>query len=488
MSSARQRSRQRKRHWGKLAVTVPSAARLFKSPKPEEWNKQSMATEIVMPNMGFDTQEARLIEWLKQPGDAVKKGDLIAVIESDKANVELESVAAGVLLEQLAPPGAEVPVGAVIARIGAPEEMQRLPVPVPAVVPEISPIARKLADDNNIDLAQVQGSGPRGRIMKEDVEAAMAAKTPSSALPVPRGRSEEGAVLALPKVRKAAREAGIDLAEIPATGQNGITTMTDLQNYLQARIAPKAAPVAPAPTAAAAEPKVAAPVTPPTREGATAIPLSRIRQVIGKRMVESKREAPHFYVTGEFDLEGALKRLQTMPEPRPGINDLIQYLTVQTLQRVPELNATFEEETVYQYSAVNLAIAVAREEDLITPVLQGAQRFSLQGMAQEGKALIQRTRANRLQPDDLQGGTFTISNLGIVRQVDQFVAIINPPQVAILAVGAVKQRPVVIDGGLHIRHTVHLTLSGDHRAVDGAHLGRFMAAFQTELDNFSQGK
>lgn len=449
-----------------------------------------MATEIVMPNMGFDTQEARLIEWLKQPGDTVKKGELIAVIESDKANVELESVASGILLEQLATAGAEVPVGAVIARIGASgERPPRTPAPAAAspaaAVAEISPIARKLAFDNNIDLAQLQGSGPRGRIMKEDVEAAMAAKISS---PAAREGSSDGAPLALPKVRKAAREAGINLAAVPATGQHGITTMTDLQNYLQARTAPKAAPAVPTPTVSTPTPVVAAPVTAPTREGATAIPLSRIRQIIGKRMVESKREAPHFYVAGEFDLEAALKRLQTLPDPRPGLNDLIQYLTVQTLQRVPELNATFEEETIYQYSAINLAIAVAREEGLITPVLHGAARFSLQGMAQEGKALIQRARANRLQPDDLQGGTFTISNLGIVRQVDQFVAIISPPQVAILAVGAVKPRPVVIDGGLHIRHTVHLTLSGDHRAVDGAHLGRFMAAFQTELDNFSQGK
>lgn len=438
-----------------------------------------MATEIVMPNMGFDTQEARLIEWLKQPGDTVKKGDLIAVIESDKANVELESVAAGVLLELLATPGAEVPVGAVIARIGAPEEVQRSPVPTAAAAVEISPIARKLAADNNIELAQVQGSGPRGRIMKEDVEALLAA-SPTPALQL-GGGSGDGALLALPKVRKAARDAGINLAEVPATGQNGVTTMTDLQNYRQAQTAPK-------PAAVVATPAVTTPTSAPVREGATAIPLSRIRQIIGKRMVESKREAPHFYVTGEFDLEAALKRLQSMSEPRPGLNDLIQYLTVQTLQRVPELNATFEEETVYQYSAINLAIAVAREEGLITPVLRGAERFSLQGMAQEGKALIQRARANRLQADDLQGATFTISNLGIIPQVDQFVAIISPPQVAILAVGTVKQRPVVVDGGLHIRHTVHLTLSGDHRAVDGAHLGRFMAGFQTELDNFSQGK
>ena len=449
-----------------------------------------MATEIVMPNMGFDAQESRLIEWLKQPGDAVKKGDLLAVIESDKANVELESVASGILLEQLVSAGVDVPVGQVIARIGTPEERSKpasaAPAATPSTVPaEISPIARKLAADNNVDLAQVQGSGPRGRIMKEDVEAAMAAKTPS---PTARGGRDGGAILALPKVRKAARDAGVDLAVVPATGPNGVTTMRDLETYRQAQAAPQPAPVAPAPTVATPATRPTPPATAPTRDGATAIPLSRIRQIIGKRMVESKREAPHFYVTGEFDLEAALKRLQTLPEPRPGLNDLIQYLTVQTLQRVPELNATFEDETVYQYSAINLAIAVARDEGLITPVLQGAQRFSLQGMAQEGKALIQRARSNRLQPDDLQGATFTISNLGIIPQVDQFVAIISPPQVAILAVGTVKQRPVVIDGGLHIRHTVHLTLSGDHRAVDGAHLGRFMAAFQTELDNFSQGK
>ena len=455
-----------------------------------------------MPNLGFDTQAARLIEWLKQPGETVKRGDLLAVIESDKANVELESVAAGILLEQLVVAGDEAAVGAVIARVGtAAEAKQVATAPSPVTVSatavaatttasvEVTPIARKLAADNAVDLAGVQGSGPRGRIMKEDVEAAMAAVPQSSEQP-----ATGNGLLALPKVRKAAREAGVDLAVVPASGPNGITTAGDLQNYLagQAAAVPPMAPVIAAPAVAPAPvvaPQVATiPTAPATRAGATAIPLSRIRQIIGKRMVESKREAPHFYVSGEFDLEAALARLKTMADGGPGVNNLIQYLTVQSLGRVPELNATFEEETIYQYSSVNLAVAVAREADLITPVLHGAERFSLQGLSSESRALIGRARANRLQPDDLQGGTFTISNLGIVRQVDQFVAIINPPQVAILAVGAVKQRPVVIDGGLHIRHTVHLTLSGDHRAIDGAHLGRFMAAFQTELDNFSQGK
>lgn len=450
-----------------------------------------MATEIVMPNLGFDTQAARLIEWLKQPGEPVERGDLLAVIESDKANVELESVAAGVLLEQLVAAGDEAAVGAVIARVGTAAEAQPTPsasAPTPpassAAPAEVSPIARKLAADSGVDLAQVQGSGPRGRIMKEDVAAALAATPPASGMDATAAE-----LLALPKVRKAAREAGVDLALVPATGPHGVTTAADLQRYL----AQPAAPATPAPepvtqTPASTPEPALAPSAPATRAGATAISLSRIRQIIGKRMVESKREAPHFYVSGEFDLEAAVVRLKTMADGGPGINNLIQYLTVQTLQRVPELNATFEEETIYQYSSVNLAIAVAREADLITPVLHGAERYSLQGMSSESRELIGRARANRLQPNDLQGGTFTISNLGIVRQVDQFVAIINPPQVAILAVGAVKQRPIVINGGLHVHHTVHLTLSGDHRAIDGAHLGRFMAAFQTELDNFSQGK
>lgn len=455
-----------------------------------------MATDIIMPNLGFDTQSARLIEWLKQPGDRVQKGEILAVIESDKANVELESIAAGVLLEQRVAAGAEADVGAVIARIGQAAEMTPAhstpetanPTPAATQAVDVSPLARKLAEENNVNLATVQGSGPRGRITKEDIETILASRPTSppliggrvgegvSVLPAMRGG---GRVLALPKVRKAAREAGVNLTDVQATGLNGVTTLADLQTYIQAKtpvVTPAAPPeVKPAPQA-------------PAREGVQVIPLSRVRQVIGKRLGESKREAPHFYVTGEFDLEAALKRLNSLPEPRPGINDLIQYVSVQTLRRVPALNATFEGETLYQYDAINLAIAVARDEGLLTPVLHGAERFSLQGMAQEGRKLIERARANRLQPDDLQGGTFTISNLGVIRQVDQFVAIINPPQVAILAVGAVKPRPVVIDGGMHIRHTVHLTLSGDHRAVDGVHLGKFMVAFQTELDNFSQGQ
>lgn len=418
-----------------------------------------MTTDIVMPNLGFDTQTARLIEWLKQPGDSVTKGEIIAVIESDKANVELESAAGGVVLELLAKADEEVAIGAVIARVGQADAVSAsAPVVDPARASETksSPVAKRVASESNVDLAQIAGSGPQGRVMRSDVEAFVEREVPPA--------NGAGTVLALPKVRKAAREAGLDLHQITPTGPCGNITLADLNAHQAALAAPQL-----------------------EAEGERKIPLSRVRQIIGQRLGDSKREAPHFYVTGEFDLEAALARLKSIPAPQPGLNDLIQYLTVQTLRRVPALNATFKDGQLIQYDAVNLAIAVAREDGLITPVVRGAERFSLTGLAQESKPLIKRARDNRLQPDDLQGGTFTISNLGVVRQVDQFTAIINPPQVAILAVGAVKPRPVVINGGLHVRHTVHLSLSGDHRAIDGMDLGQFMAVFQEEVDYFSQG-
>jgi len=220
----------------------------------------------------------------------------------------------------------------------------------------------------------------------------------------------------------------------------------------------------------------------PIPEGGRDIPLTRTRKTIGERLSKSMREAPHFYVSGEFDIDAAMRKL-------PGktrVNDLIQYLTVQTLLRVPELNATYADDRLTQYEHVHLGIAIALEDGLLTPVLPHAERLSLLGIADESRALIERARSKHLRADDLQGATFTISNLGVIKQVERFTAVINPPQVAILAVGTVKPRALVVDGGLHIRNTVYLTLSGDHRAVDGMHLARFMATFQDQLDTMSR--
>ncbi len=427
-----------------------------------------MATDIVLPNAGFDTQEARIIEWLVKPGDHVNKGDVIAVIESDKANVELESIASGIVLEVLYPVDMDVPVGATIARIGSADER---PSPAkPAESPpisaaparedaRISPLARRMAAQNQVDPAALAGSGPRGRVTREDVERHL--KSVNGRHPI----------LALPKVRRAARAAGIDLAMVSSTGRDGHITLADVQAYQGVK--------QPAPEVRQAS-------APAPREGVTEIPISRMRQTIASRLQKSAQDAPHFYVTGEFDLEAALARLASMPEPRPKVNDLIQYLTVRTLMQVPELNATFEDGHLYRHESVNLAIAVARDDGLLTPVVHGADRFSLEGLMKESRAVIGRARENRLQPTDLSGGTFTISNLGMVKQVDHFTAVINPPQVAILAVGTVKQRPVIINGGFHARHTVHMTVSGDHRVVDGMNLARFLAVLQQEFDTFAR--
>jgi pyruvate dehydrogenase E2 component (dihydrolipoamide acetyltransferase) len=383
----------------------------------------------------------------------VARGEIIAIVESDKANVELESAASGILLETLFEPDTEIKVGTVIARVGQPEE-GRSSFPTPSTrspAPDISPVAKRLAEERGVDLSRVVGSGRGGRVMREDVEALLKP-------------GKDGRVRALPKVRKAAREAGIDLALVPATGAHGQVTLDDLAQYQRAH-APAATP---APT--------------PEIEGRREIALSRARRTIGERLSRSMREAPHFYVSGEFDVTDALRAL-------PGkirINDLLLYLTAQTLLRVPELNATYEDDRLFRYDHVHLGIAVALEDGLLTPVLRHAERYSLQGIADESRSLIERAREKRLRPDDLQGGTFTVSNLGVVKQVERFTAVINPPQVGILAVGTVKERPVVIDGGLHIRSTVYLTVSGDHRAVDGMHLARFLAVFQEQLTAFSK--
>ncbi len=425
-----------------------------------------MATDIVMPNLGFDTQSGQVIEWYKQPGDPVQKGEPLALVEADKANVDLESIASGVLLETLVPLDVDIDIGTVIARIGTQAEYDSSSAQLVSATPQIaaklgrsplesrvSPVAKRLAEANNVDLQGVVGSGTRGRITREDVEAHLTSEIPQTNAGIP---------MALPKVRKAAHEAGIALVELGITDRP--ITFADLEAFQQQQSAPEQPPAA-------------------QREGVQITSLSRMRQTIARRMVVSKQTAPHFYVTGEFDLTDALDRLQ---DHKAKVNDLLQYLTVQALLAVPELNATFEDDVLYLHDHINLAIAVALDTGLMTPVLHKASHFSLSGLAERSRDLVKRTRAGKLQPEEMRGGTFTISNLGVIPQVQHFTAIINPPQVAILAVGTVKQRPVMIDGGLYARHTVHMTLSGDHRVVDGMHLGRFMAAFQTALDHFIQ--
>ncbi len=478
--------------------------------------------EVVLPNMGFGMEEGKLLSWLKQPGDSVRKGEAIAEVESDKANVELEAVVDGVLDAILIPADQVVPVGTVLARIrtGVSAGAASPAAPTPAAAPaapaapasaepsdrgqKVSPVAQRLASEHGIDLAAVTGTGTDGRITREDVQAVIDGAQANG--------NHAGKVLTAPAVRKLARDNGIDLTTVRATGHEGRIRREDVEALLHAPAAafaaapPAAAVVQPAPASlspsaipaaaqsaiptdtsaaalAAARP-LGAPV-PATLVSAQAgrreIPITPMRQAIARHLAQTAQEAPHFYTSAELDFTGAIAAL-----PKGiGVNTLILYLTIQTLHAQPELNATYENGRLYQYDHVHMAVAVALPNGLIAPVLQRADDYSLAGLADRSRDLIERTRANKLKPDELSGGTFSVSNLGIVKQIDRFTALINAPQVAILAVGAAKPRPLVIDGGLHIRMTAHLTLSADHRIIDGMLAARFLEAFDAKLQAFN---
>jgi pyruvate dehydrogenase E2 component (dihydrolipoamide acetyltransferase) len=431
-------------------------------------------TEIVMPNLGFDAKEARLVEWLKEPGDTVSRGEAIALVESDKADVELESVAEGVLLERLVEEDTVVDVGSVIARVGSageePGETDSSAVPADTDAAASAGTAQEPAGGT-----EEGGDTPSRR----GVTAGDAVK-PHLDADAPNGRdvSTSGSVKALPKVRKRARELGVTLSALTPGGAGGVITMQDVE----------AAAGAGSPEARGGEHASSGPARPtgPSRGESTgeSTPLSRTRKVIAERMTQSMQEAPHFYVSGELDVGDALTRLPATAR----VNDLLLYVTTRALSRVPAVNATFDGSVIHRAAGVDLSIAVATEEGLLTPTLPGADTLTFEDLAGQSRSLIERARANRLKREDLKPGTFTISNLGINKLVDTFTAVINPPQVAILAAGAVKQRPVAREGGLHLRHTVHLTMSGDHRVVDGMDLARFLEAFQDELDRFGGGE
>jgi pyruvate dehydrogenase E2 component (dihydrolipoamide acetyltransferase) len=428
--------------------------------------------EVVLPNLGFGMEEGRLIAWLKQPGVTLRKGEAIAEIESDKTNVELEAVADGVLDEILVAADTVVPVGTVLARIrpaGSGEISPPVPAPkveqistAPIADIQASPLARRMAQEHGIDLDKVQGTGREGRILREDIEALIASRSNGSALKP----------LAAPATRKLAQDYGIDLSQIRGTGREGRITRADVEARLSAASTLASADSVPSATAQ--------PVATVSGER-TEVALSQMRKTIARRLSQSMQETPHFYVSGELDFTDALK---TLPK-EIGLNNLLLYLTVKALKDVPELNATFEEGHLYHYPQVNLAMAVALPNGLLTPVLRGADDFSLSGLASRARDLVSRAREGRLKPDDLQGGTFTISNLGVVKQIDHFTAIINPPQVGILAIGAVKERSLVMNGGLHIRTTAYLTVSADHRIVDGLVSARFIEAFDKHLQAFT---
>jgi pyruvate dehydrogenase E2 component (dihydrolipoamide acetyltransferase) len=410
-----------------------------------------MAELITMPKLGFDMAEGTLVEWVKHAGDEIAKGDIIAIIETDKANVEVTSFQAGVLRQLLIEEGTSVPVGDPIAVIGSADE--------------------------EINLAELGAKEAAAPEEKEEEVTAEVSEEEEAAPPAPTAE-EEGRVSASPVARRMAEELGIDLDQVQGSGPGGRIIKRDIQEHLKEREkAPERAPTPPIPT----------PAYEPAGEEYHVEPLSPMWQTIGRRMTESKQQAPHFYVTIEVDMEGAMALRQQLNAMLPedekiSVNDLIVKAAAVALKDFPNLNASSAGKEIHIHNRINIGIAVARETGLLTTVVKDCDQKPVTQIAREARELIGRARAGRMRPEDMLGGTFTVSNLGMF-DVEDFVAIINPPQAAILALGAVKRIPVVNENGeLTVGTRLKATISADHRVTDGAEAARFLQAFKAVLE------
>ena len=405
-----------------------------------------MANIVEMPKLGFDMAEGKLITWVKAENESVEKGDVLAEIETDKATVEVESSFSGVVLKHLIAEGDALPIGepiAVIADVGEEVDLEALlgesgqskgssksvkPVAEPTVQEKTkaeinekkisgdfikaSPVAKRFAEENALDLAQVVGSGPDGRIVKRDVEKAFA---------------------------------------------SGLPDRTEIQEK--------------------------ASVIPGKEE---IFEVSKLRAAIGKRMQESRRNIPHFYITASYDVAEMLKTRKQMnedllKEEQISVNDFIIRAAALALRDFPNLNASINEIEITRHGNINVGIAVAVDNGLLTVVVKNADRKPLQQISLEASEMVQRVKAGKVHQDDIEGSTFTISNLGMFN-IEDFVAIINPPEVAILAVGSAQEVPVVKEGEMEIGWRMKVTLSADHRITDGAEAARFMQHLRLFLE------
>jgi pyruvate dehydrogenase E2 component (dihydrolipoamide acetyltransferase) len=417
-----------------------------------------MAELINMPKLGFDMREGKLGEWVKKEGEAVGQGEIIAIIETDKASVEVPAFRSGVLHKILVPAGESVPIGTPIAVIGEAGEQVDLaalgvtPTAAPAAAPTPAPVEAR----------------------------------PAAAVPVEEAAppAEGGRLAASPVALRMAGELGIDLRKVKGSGPGGRIIKRDIEAYLAAQ--DQAARAAKAAAPAPVTPPMAIPSYEPTPGGYRAVPLTGMRQTIGRRMVESKTTMPHFYVTVDVDMAAAMAlRSQLnalLPEERKiSVNDFVIKAAALALRRFPNLNATFAGDEIRIHDQVNIGIAVAREAGLVVTVVRDCDTKPLAQIAAEARELVARAREGRMKPDDMVGGTFTISNLGMF-DVDNFIAIIGPGQAAILAISSVKQVPVVKDGQLAVGTRMKATISADHRVTDGAEAARFMQAFKAALE------
>lgn len=416
-----------------------------------------MTETITMPKLGFDMAEGTLVRWVKQVGENINKGDVLAEIETDKATVEVESSASGVILQHIVDQGTVVPVNAPIAVVGAegekveeqkpaggkpkpeqkaesktqkeepaaPAQPTTAPVaqtttPVDSGPVKASPLAKKIARDNKIDLSRLQGTGPGGRVVRKDVEAALT-----------RGPST--------------------IDRRPQTMVSGPSSV-----------------VAPAP-------------------GDESVPLTRLRQAIARRMVESTTTVPHFYVTHEYKMDALMAMRKQANEYLPdneklSVTDFMIKAVALTLRDFPNLNSSFAGDKAIRHGSINIGVAVSVEGGLLTVVNRNTDQLPLRQISADVKRMVAGAREGKVKPDDIEGSTFSISNMGMY-DVENFAAIINPPEAGIIAVGSAREVPVVENGQVKVGWRMKATISVDHRVSDGAEAARFMQRLAEFLEN-----
>ncbi|HEV7885521.1 MAG TPA: dihydrolipoamide acetyltransferase family protein [Solirubrobacteraceae bacterium] len=436
-------------------------------------------TEIVMPRLSDSMEEGTILKWLKADGDEISRGDPLAEIETDKATLTYESDAGGVLTI-VAEAGDTLPIGSVIARLdsGSNGAAARSPAQEQPVAP--AP-----------ELSQPAPAPARSQPAPTPHPEPVASQPPPAApAPVP---AASGRVKASPLARRMAREQGLDLQQLAGSGPGGRIVKADVERAAQAPAAQAAPPPVAAPTP---PPESQAPPPPPpppalvpaetgTAKGdVTVQELTRTQQLIARRMAESKATVPDFTLRSEIDMEACVRLradLKALGGDVPSYNDMVVRASALALREFPRANGSYRDGRFELHSRVNVGVAVAAQDSLVVPTVFDADRKSLREIARETRALAERVRAGTVTPPELSGGTFTVSNLGMYGVTD-FTAVINPPQAAILAVGALAQRPVVRDGALVARHTMGATLVCDHRILYGADAAEFLARIRALLE------
>ncbi|HEX7228903.1 MAG TPA: dihydrolipoamide acetyltransferase family protein [Candidatus Binatia bacterium] len=426
-----------------------------------------MPTNVIMPALGVAQQTGTLLKWLKKEGESVSKGEPLMEIETDKATVEIEAPASGILAQVIAQPGDEVPVGNRIALILAPGEAAPAAPPQSARpgiqsgagfggLPKREKKTGRIGQPNTPALSTQQDGKDEGRTLPS---TSVRPSDPSTA-------SIAGRILASPAARRIARECGVQLSTLKGSGPEGSILVRDVLD------ASATEAVRPIDISARSEP----------------LSMSTMRRIVGRRMLQSKLNAPHFYISMEIDMSaiGKLRRewRQRGAEVIPSINDFILLACARALKQFPAVNSSYSGEEIRANKNINVGMAVALEEGLVVPVIRDADQLSLPELAARTRDLIDRAQAKKPFPLDYEGGTFTVSNLGMLG-VDSFVAIINPPQCAILATGRVAPRVVADEDMLAIKSMMTATLSADHRIIDGAIGARFLQRVKKLLEEAS---